>query len=104
MDYADAAAFKAAMSGVMLLYEKATPTVSEAEPYQQVQVVDTHGTESMVDERDVAVPMGHETHYYEDIAKKVSEMLPSPPTVAGNYVLELAVDAQGRAVSQWSLK
>lgn len=101
--YTDATALKTALNGVMLLYP-ITPTTESVDPYQQIQVVDTHGTESMVDERDVAVPMGHETHYYEDIAKKVSEMLPSPPTVAGNYVLELAVDAQGRAVSQWSLK
>ena len=97
--YTDAATFKTAMSGVMLLYEKATPTITEADPYQQIQVVDTHGTESMVDNRDVAVPMGHETHYYEDIAKKVSEMLPSPPSANGTYKLTATVSASGVAYS-----
>lgn len=101
--YTDATALKTALSGVMLLYP-IEPITESVEPYQQIQVVDTHGTESMVDERDVAVPMGHETHYYEDIAKKVSEMLPSSPTTAGNYVLELAVNSQGIVTTMWSLK
>lgn len=41
--YTDAASFKAAMSGVMLYYEKATPTTSEAPTLDQLDV-EPHGS------------------------------------------------------------
>ena len=43
--YSDAAAFKAAMSGVYLVYEKATPAEESADPFTNPQIVDDFGTE-----------------------------------------------------------
>lgn len=68
--YTDAATFKTAMSGVMLVYELATPTTETADPYINPQIVDADGTEEFVDyaysqsTRDVAVPVGHDSLYY----------------------------------------
>lgn len=68
--YTDAATFKAAMSGTYLVYELATPTTESADPYTNPQIVDADGTEEFVDyaysqsTRDVAVPVGHDSLYY----------------------------------------
>ena len=65
-DYSNVADFKAAMSGVMLLYELAEPTTEESTPYAEVQIVDAYGTEEYVTDASapVAVPVGHETQYF----------------------------------------
>lgn len=68
--YTDAATFKTAMSGVYLVYELDTPTTESADAYINPQIVDADGTEEFVDyaqsqgTRDVAVPVGHESLYY----------------------------------------
>lgn len=68
--YTDAQAFKTAMSGIYLVYELATPTTESADTYINPQIVDADGTEEFVDyaqsqgTRDVAVPVGHESLYY----------------------------------------
>ena len=67
-DYSDAATFKTAMSGVYLVYELATPTTETAQPFQSPMIVGA--TEEYV--TDSVVPVGHESKYYEDVAKKVS--------------------------------
>ena len=61
--YTDSATFKAAMSGVYLVYELATPTTETADPYTSTQVIDPDGTEEYVDSRTVAIPVGHESNY-----------------------------------------
>ena len=71
--YADAASFKEAMSGVMLVYELATPTVETATPYTNPQVVNRYGTEEYSDygveqgTRNVSIPVGHDTQYLSKI-------------------------------------
>ena len=60
-DYTNAASFKAAMSGVMLVYEKATPTTETAEPFTNPQVVDNRGTEAYITTG--IVPVGHDSEY-----------------------------------------
>lgn len=68
--YTDATTFKAAMSGVYLVYEKATPTTEYTSPFATTQVVDADGTEEYIDAgveagtRDVAIPVGHNTKYF----------------------------------------
>ena len=64
--YSDVASFKAAMSGVMLVYELATPATETAEPYVSPQIVDRYGTEEYV--TDSIVPVGHETKYTSNIS------------------------------------
>ena len=65
----DAAAFKTAMSGVMLVYGLATPTTEEAEPYAEIQICDDFGTEEFVSTG--IVPVGHETRYPENLRAKI---------------------------------
>lgn len=68
--YYDAASFTTAMSGIMLVYGKATPTYEDSSPFEANQIVDANGTEEYIDAgveagiRDVAIPVGHETKYY----------------------------------------
>ena len=69
--YADATAFKTAMNGVYLVYELATPTTETADPYTSPQIVDAYGTERYVDERTVAVPVGHVTKYPDNLREKL---------------------------------
>ena len=59
--YTDAATFKEAMSGVMLVYELATPTTETATPYTNPQIVSKYGTLEYV--TNSIVPVGHKTTY-----------------------------------------
>ena len=59
--YTDAATFKAAMNGVMLVYELATPTTETATPYTNPQIVSKYGTLEYV--TNSIVPVGHKTTY-----------------------------------------
>jgi hypothetical protein len=68
-DSSDAASFKAAMSGVMLVYELAEPVIEEATPYKQLQICDPNGTEEFVSTG--IVPVGHETRYPENLRAKI---------------------------------
>ena len=93
-DFTDANDFKTAMNGVMFVYELATPitlaitsqdiptllgennifsncgnikTLSYPKqvcPFEPAQEVDDHGTEEYVDNREVAIPVGHESKYF----------------------------------------
>lgn len=91
-DYTTASAFKAAMSGVYLIYELATPTTEFAEPFTNPQIVDDFGTEEYVDyaysqgTRDVAVPVGHDTLYMNNLRAKL-EMSPDSPDGDGDYIV-----------------
>lgn len=87
--YADAAAFKSAMSGEMLVYELATPTTETADPYTSPQIVNDFGTEEFVISNTVAVPIpvGHNTDYPVNLKAKV-EMAPDSPSGGnGDYIV-----------------
>lgn len=94
-DYSDATSFKAAMSGVMLVYKLAEPTTETAEAYQNPQIVSDWGTEAYVDyaesqgTRDVAVPVGHNTVYQPNLRAKL-EMAPDSPDSNGDYIVRHA--------------
>lgn len=91
--YTDKDTFTTAMSGVYLVFELETPTTESADPYQQTQIVDDFGTEEFVDaaveanERDVAIPVGHETFYQNNLKAKL-EMAPNSPDGDGVYVVQ----------------
>ena len=77
------------MSGVMLVYELATPTTESAEPYTAVQQVSNWGTEEYViaEQNGVALPVGHLTRYTQDLKAKL-EMAPQSPSAGnGDYVV-----------------
>ena len=103
-----AADFKTAMSGVYLVYELATPTTEQADPYTQIQFCDPDGTEQFTDygvasgDRDVAIPVGHETFYPEDLKGKLEDIpdIPEAPASNGTYTLK-AVRSNSGVVYSW---
>lgn len=92
----DTAAFKTAMSGVYLLYELATPYFEQADPFEPLQVLDPYGTEEYVDDREVPIPVGHDTNYPANLRAEVERMMkqiPVAPANNGTYVLKVTVTA-----------
>lgn len=83
--YTDATAFKTAMSGVYLVYELATPTTEEADPFQHIQIVDDFGTEEFVSTG--IVPVGHNTRYPANLRDKLQH-LPSLASADGTYLIQ----------------
>ena len=57
-----------------MLYEVANPTTELAEPYERIQKPDDpeYATEMFVDNRDIPIPVGHESVYtrYEILASE----------------------------------
>ena len=53
----------------MLVYELATPTTEQAEPYQELQICSPYGTEEYVTTG--IVPVGHYTKYPTDLKSKL---------------------------------
>lgn len=76
--YTTANAFKTAMSGVMLIYELATPTEETATPFDEIQLVDDFGTEEYVSGN--LVPVGHNTKYPANLRDKLQHL----PNLANN--------------------
>ena len=115
--------FKAAMQGVMLVYELATPTTESAQPYHSTQWVSDWGTEEFVSTG--IVPVGSETRYPANLRDKLQHLpdaasgngsylitqtdgqmvltpFPAPPSTAGNYVLKATV-VNGVATYTWEV-
>lgn len=82
-----AAAFKSAMSGVYLVYELAEPATETADAYQNPQIVDDWGTEEYVDNRLVAMPVGHVTKYMPNLRAKLETAPNSPSQGDGDYIV-----------------
>lgn len=93
--YTDTVTFKAAMSGVYLVYELAEPTTEQAQPYTSPQIVDDFGTEEYVDgpstastpTRDVAIPVGHNSKYLANLRDKLQHLPDLADEGNGNYVV-----------------
>ena len=96
-------------NGTAIVYPLITTTTETADPYTAVQICDSDGTEEFVDAlveagtRDVAIPAGTETVYYEDMAGKLAELPPIPnaPSANGTYTLQ-AVVSSGAVTYQWT--
>ncbi len=75
------------------VYELATPTTEEAEPYASPQIVSDWGTEEYVDyaeaqgTRDVAIPVGHNTWYANNLRAKLEMSPDSPSGGDGDYIV-----------------
>lgn len=93
--YTDAATFTAAMSGVYLVYELATPTTEQSTPFTSPQICDPDGTEEYVTSN--GVPVGHETKYYYSIKGLAEELIdiPEVPEQNGTYTLKATRNAAG---------
>lgn len=94
--YTDAATFKTAMSGVMLVYELANTTEETAEPYQEIQIVDDFGTEEYVvpTQDGWQIPVGHDTKYPANLRDKL-QRLPDMPSVSQNVTETYVVNYNG---------
>ena len=89
--YTDATTFKAAMSGVMLVYELATPTTETATPYTNPQIVSKYGTLEYV--TNSIVPVGHKTTYLtRDIFGGYVDLISGELVVDRKYVLGDTLD------------
>lgn len=96
-DYTDVDAFKAAMSGVKLVYllTASGQTTESADPYTSPQVVDDFGTEEYTDAlyaagtRDVEIPVGHTTEYPANLRDKLQH-LPDLADADGRYSIQQA--------------
>lgn len=84
--YTTQESFKAAMSGVMLIYELATPTTETAEPYTNPQIVNDWGTEEYV--TDSIVPVGHTTFYPVNNRDKLQHLMMLSPLGDGFYLIQ----------------
>lgn len=73
---------------ISIIYKKATPTQSSATPYPENQPCDNWGTEKRIDNREVPIPVGHDTDYPLDLKSKL-EILPSLPSDDGIYVCKV---------------
>lgn len=75
-----------------ICYRITTPTTESADAFQSSQIVDDFGTEEYVDAavaantRDVAVPVGHDTLYQNNLRAKL-EMAPESPGSNGDYIV-----------------
>ena len=67
---------KALLNGVYYVYglQDAYTTTESAAPYTNPQIIDPYGTERFIDasDREVSIPVGHETEYIEDSVAKLS--------------------------------
>jgi hypothetical protein len=80
------------MSGVYLVYELATPTTEEADPYTEIQSIESGGTEEFVG---ATIPVGHESVYPRTLADTM-------PTQDGSYTLALTVSG-GKPSVEWEV-
>ena len=85
--YTDAATFKTAVYGKYLIYELTTTTAETVNGFTNPQFVDDFGTEQYIDERPVAVPVGHYTEYDQNLRAKL-EMSPDSPANDGLFLMQ----------------
>lgn len=75
---------------ISVVYEKESPTTSQATSYPETQQVDNWGTEQYLppesDTRPCEVPVGHDTDYLLDLKSKL-EIMPDSPSADGDYVV-----------------
>ena len=77
---------------ITVVYELAETTTESADPFNSPQVIDDFGTEEYVDyavsqnQREVAVPVGHDTFYAANLRAKL-EMAPDSPDGDGDYIV-----------------
>lgn len=90
--YTDATAFKAAMSGVYLLYEVETPTEENFDPFIYPQIVNDWGTEEFVVDTPL-IPVGHDTAYPANLRDKLQNA-PDLPSITDDYVVHYEVDGR----------
>lgn len=97
--FTDKATAEAALIGMTLVAELATPTIEQATPYTHLQTCDDYGTERYVDyaytqgTRSVEIPVGHNTEYMATNLRNKLQSLPEPSSMGdGQYLIQQTSD------------
>ena len=83
------AAFKTAMSGVYLYYELAAPTTEQGTAFAKIVATVKGGELSWTNTK--GIPVGQESHWFENLRKRVEDRLPDPPSADGTYRLTCTI-------------
>ena len=83
--------------GFKVVYELATPTTEQSDPYTSVQICAEGGTEEYVTTG--IVPVGHNTKYPANLRERL-DSIPDLPTTAGTYRLSVTI-VSGKPVYEW---
>ena len=81
------------LEGVYLIYPLKTPTTTQKEAYTEEQVCDDWGIQYFTDydeaqgDRDVAIPVGHESVYPVNLRSKLETLPDAPSGVNGKYLM-----------------
>lgn len=73
--------------GINTVYVLSEPTIETADPFTNPQKVSVNGTEEYVDEREVPIPVGHETQYVERLSFVNNQNGAFKMTVSSNGVV-----------------
>ena len=87
--YASSDAFKTAMSGIMLDFPLATPTTEQGTAFNPLIVTVKGGVLSWTNTK--GIPVGQESHWFENLRKRVEDRLPDPPSADGTYRLTCTI-------------
>lgn len=97
--YATVAAFKTAMSGVMLHYELATPTTEQGTAFAENIPCDPDGTLNWT--QSAGVPQGNEIFYPADLKGALESIVAALPSADGTYTLKATISG-GVVTYSWS--
>lgn len=78
-----------ALSGVMLEYPLATPTTEQGTAFDPLVVTVKNGVLSWTNTK--GIPVGQESHWFENLRKRVEDRLPDPPSADGTYRLTCTI-------------
>lgn len=84
-----AAGMATAMAGQGLYYELATPTTEQGTAFDPLVVTVKGGVLSWTNTK--GIPVGHESHWFENLRKRVEDRLPDPPSADGTYRLTCTI-------------
>ena len=77
------------MSGVYLYYELAAPTTEQGTAFAKIVATVKGGELSWTNTK--GIPVGQESHWFENLRKRVEDRLPDPPSADGTYRLTCTI-------------
>lgn len=96
-NYSTVADFKAAMSGVYLVYELQYPILESRSAYSEKQALFQNGTEEFVDDRAIPIPVWHETEYIQYVEYINPDPVEEMPSNDVNFI-----DYDGKIIKSYS--
>lgn len=74
---------------IEIIYPLATPTTEQGTAFDPLVVTVKNGVLSWTNTK--GIPVGHESHYFENLRKRVEDRLPDPPSADGTYRLTCTI-------------